>query len=256
MLANFIREKLGIKFAKQSMWRNPETALAKWKVLIEELGILVFQTSDRKLTVKEVRGFSISESSLPVIVVNRKDAPQAKIFTMLHELTHIMLRNSGLCDPLALYQRTKQSGDQLEVFCNRVAAEILIPKKFFLAENLVHRIKQREGWGDTDIIDVARKYNTSYEAILRRLLTFNLISIALYRQKREERRVINANRPKPKGGRVNPVVKAINTNGKPFTRLVVGAYYSHHITSHDLANYLDVKVNQVKQVEKRVGIAK
>lgn len=254
MLGIFIREKLYIEFTKQSTWRNAETAFAKWKSLIEGLGILVFQTSNRKLTVKEARGFSISEAFLPVIVVNRKDAPQAKIFTMLHELTHIMLRNSGLCDPISLYQRTKQSGDEIEVFCNRVAAEVLVPKDLFLKEDLVLRIKQRESWGDQDIIDVARKYNTSYEAILRRLLTFNLISVALYRQKRDERREINANRPRQKGGPVHPVVRAINTNGRPFTRLVVDAYYSHHITSHDLANYLDVKVSQLKQVAEKVGI--
>uniref|UniRef100_A0A832H1D5 ImmA/IrrE family metallo-endopeptidase n=1 Tax=Oscillatoriales cyanobacterium SpSt-402 TaxID=2282168 RepID=A0A832H1D5_9CYAN len=253
-LGELIRSKLEIEFAKQSTWRNPDKAFARWKARIEELGILVFQTSSRNLAVKEARGFSISEATLPVIVVNRKDAPQAKIFTMLHELTHIMLRNSGLCDPVALYQRTSQAGDAIEVFCNRVAAETLIPQKFFLAEDLVTRIKQGGSWGDKDVVEVARKYNTSYEAILRRLLTFKLISVDFFRKKRADRRAANAIRPKSRGGPVPPVVRALNTNGIPLTRLVINAYYSRHITAHDLANYLDVKVSQVKQVAERVGI--
>lgn len=253
-LAEVVRKKLGIEFSKQSTWRNPDTAFARWKALIEELGILIFQTSNRNLTVRDVRGFSISESVLPVIVVNRKDAPQAKIFTMLHELVHIMLRNSGLCDPLALYQRTKQSTDVVEVFCNRVAAEILIPRNNFLTEALIFQISRGDAWNDKDIVELARKYNTSYEAILRRLLTFNLIATSLYKKLISERGPTSAAKSKSKGGPVNPVVRALNTNGRPFTKLVISAYYSSSITAHDLANYLDIKVSQVKQTAEKVGI--
>jgi Zn-dependent peptidase ImmA (M78 family) len=254
-LGSAIREKLGLEFSEQASWRKPDIAFSKWRDLIEGLGVLIFQTSSKSLAVKEVRGFSISEPSLPVIVVNRKDAPQAKIFTMLHELTHIIIKNSGLCDPVTLYQRTKQSADAIEIFCNRVAAEALIPKQYFLKEDLVLRIKQGENWTDRDVINAAKTYNTSYEAILRRLLTFKLISSDLYTQKREEYRRKNAEKPKRKGGPVHPVVQAINTNGRPFTNLVIDSYYSRYITSHDLANYLDVKVSQLKQVAEKIGVS-
>lgn len=251
-LGSFIRENLGFDPSKQFSWRNPEIAFRNWREAVESLGILVFQIED--VSVTEARGFSISEPLLPAIAVNKKDAPQAKIFSMLHELTHIMLRTSGLCDPISLYHRSRLSGGEVEIFCNRVAAEILIPKQPFLQEKLVFQIKQHEQWGNNDVIDLARKYNTSREAILRRLLTFGLISSEVYRQKREEYKIENKSKPKPHGGPVHPVIRSISTNGKPFTRLVVDAYHSNYITSHDLANYLGVKVNHLKRISETVGI--
>lgn len=251
-LGLFIREQLGIDQTKQSSWRSNGEAFRKWREAIESLGILVFQTEH--VDVSEVRGFSISASPLPTIVVNKRDASPAKIFTMLHELTHIMLRSPGMCDPVALYNRSGRSGDQVEVFCNQVAAEILIPKQSFLAESLVLRIKQGQSWTDKDAAEIARNYNTSREAVLRRLLTFNLITTNFYKQKRAEYQKEIAASPKKKGGVVHPVNKSLSTNGKPFTKMVVDAYYTNHITAHDLSNYLGIKLHHLKRMSELVGV--
>ncbi|MGZ9034940.1 MAG: ImmA/IrrE family metallo-endopeptidase [Rhodospirillales bacterium] len=60
------------------------------------MGVLVFQAT--RVEMDEVRGFSIAEPVLPVIVVNRKDAPSGRTFSLLHEFTHLLLRRSGICD--------------------------------------------------------------------------------------------------------------------------------------------------------------
>lgn len=252
-LGKSIREKLNIDRAKQASWRTNGEAFRKWREAVEALGILVFQTEH--VDVSEVRGFSISELKLPTIVINNKDAGPAKVFTLLHELIHIMLQSSGMCDPIGLYNRSSRTGNQIEVFCNRVAAEILIPKENFLSENLIFKIKQGQAWTDKDVVKLAASYNTSREAILRRLLTFNLITKDFYKQKRAEYQMQSANSSsKKKSGIVHPVTKSLSTNGKPFTKIVVNAYHSSIITASDLSNYLGVKLHHLKRLSETVGV--
>src|SRR5215813_1889230 len=91
-----MRELLGVGRDEPTRWRSSHEALNRWRSVVEKLGVLVFQASD--VEVGEVRGFSISQTPLPVVVVNLKDVPLARVFTMLHEATHLMLREGGLCD--------------------------------------------------------------------------------------------------------------------------------------------------------------
>lgn len=256
MMGQLVRENLKINFITQKTWKKTEIAFSKWRELIEDLGVLVFQTENNQISVKEVRGFSISKKTLPIIVVNRKDSNAAKIFTMLHELTHLMLRSSGICDPISLYQKEKEKADLVEVYCNKVAAEILIPKKEFLAEKVVRRIRGNGPWRDEDISQLATTFNSSYEAILRRLLTFKLISPVLYKKKiKTYKDKFATSSPKQSGRRavISPVVKSIATHGKHYARLVSEAYYFNRITSHDCANYLGLKARRIREVRERIG---
>ncbi|HMB52328.1 MAG TPA: ImmA/IrrE family metallo-endopeptidase, partial [Thermoanaerobaculia bacterium] len=87
--ATSIRRVLGITWDQQTSWRQPYPALHAWRGAAESVGILVFQMSG--VEVEEARGFSIGEHPLPVIAVNAKDAPRARIFSMLHEIAHLTL---------------------------------------------------------------------------------------------------------------------------------------------------------------------
>jgi len=246
-----VREKLGITRAKQSSWRSSEMAFTGWRNAIESLNVLVFQATD--VSVKEMRGFSLAESHLPVIVVNRKDAPPAKIFSMLHELIHILLLSPGLCTPNENGNRTKSSTPRIEIICNRLAAEILIPQGEFLAEEQVNRIRLNLPWDDDDIRDLARRFNTSREAIVRRLLTFNLVNEAFYQAKRSEY-LAEVKKRKKGSGFASQASLSISANGRPYTRLVVEAFYSRRISSHDVAGYLGIKLKHLKQISETVGI--
>jgi Zn-dependent peptidase ImmA (M78 family) len=87
---------------------------------------LVFQTAG--IEPEEMRGFSIGESPMPAVVVNRADASAARVFTLLHELTHIALHTAGLCN---LSELGPQSVDarRLETYCNHVAGAVLVPSQ-------------------------------------------------------------------------------------------------------------------------------
>ncbi|MEJ8674364.1 XRE family transcriptional regulator [Chromobacterium amazonense] len=98
---------------------------------IESLGILVMRSSmvgsntRRILSVKEFRGFAIADGYAPVVFINTSDCPEARLFTLLHELTHIWLGESGVSDG------EHGSHRKVEKICNAVAAEFLVPEDEF-----------------------------------------------------------------------------------------------------------------------------
>jgi Zn-dependent peptidase ImmA (M78 family) len=77
------------------------------------------------LQVSEFRGFAITDEFAPMVFVNQADAPGARLFTLIHELCHIWIGQSGISDGDAQNQR------QEEVLCNAVAAEFLVPEAEF-----------------------------------------------------------------------------------------------------------------------------
>ena len=88
-----------------------QDAFAKRREAIEQQGIL---------DLNEFRGFALSNEYAPLIFINSKDTDAARSFTLLHELAHIAIGKSGLSNDL--YEH------QVEQWCNKVAAEVLIPK--------------------------------------------------------------------------------------------------------------------------------
>jgi len=103
-----------------------QDAFAKRREAIEQQGILVItsgiakENTHRPLDLNEFRGFALSNEYAPLIFINSKDTDAARSFTLLHELAHIAIGKSGLSNDL--YEH------QVEQWCNKVAAEVLIPK--------------------------------------------------------------------------------------------------------------------------------
>lgn len=65
------------------------------------------------------RGYAIADPVAPFIVINDQDAPVAWSFTMLHELTHVWMGATGVSGSTL--------AAQIEVYCNNVAGEMLLP---------------------------------------------------------------------------------------------------------------------------------
>ncbi len=72
-MADKIRELAGIHYDDQVVWKSEYEAFNTWRAALENLGIIIFQA--QKVDLNEMRGFSISETPLPVIVLNTKDSP-------------------------------------------------------------------------------------------------------------------------------------------------------------------------------------
>jgi len=207
-----LRNTLGISLQEQSSWRDGRRGFNEWRAHVEAKGVLVFQAAD--VPIEEMRAYSLAAFPLPVIVVNRKDAPQARTFSLLHEMTHLLLKSEGLCDLSTRVERPPEE-QRLEVFCNAVAAACLMPAEAVKQHPIVAHASGDETWSDSDIVALARYFSVSREALLRRLLTFGLTSTRFYELKREQYRKEYEAAPKPKGF-LSPPQDALAVLGRPF----------------------------------------
>jgi Zn-dependent peptidase ImmA (M78 family)/transcriptional regulator with XRE-family HTH domain len=176
-----IRGLLGLSLEEQLQWSTDYEAFNWWRAAIEHDGVLVFQCSGIKT--EEMRGFSITLFPLPVIGLNIKDTPRGRIFSLLHEFTHIMIGESGICDIQEESQR-RPAEQEFEVFCNHVAGAALVPKEYLLSERIVATKSDIEAWTDNELAVLSRKFNVSREVILRRLLINRRTTEGFYRFKR------------------------------------------------------------------------
>ena len=112
---------------------NGEAFLSLLMKKAEEAGVWVMRSgivggnTHRPLSVQEFRGFALCDEFAPVVFINGKDASAAQIFTLVHELAHLWIGQSGISD-LSLAQPNDTPHQVIERFCNTVAAEVLVPK--------------------------------------------------------------------------------------------------------------------------------
>ena len=237
-----IREFLEVSRDEQFDFADEYRALNRWRDAIEHCGVMVFQATGIERS--EMRGFSISEPLLPTIVVNVKDVPRARVFTMVHELTHVMLRAGGLCD--------LEEAQGVEAFCNRVAGAALVPRDWLINENEIRSSGPRRQWDESLIRGLARRYRVSREVIVRRLFTVGYATQDFYQRKREEYQREFESRG-DEGGFTSPDVKAVSQAGRMFVRLVLDSYRQDKITTSDVSEYLEVRLKHLPSIERAVG---
>lgn len=244
------RSALGIAYTDQITWKDDYDALNHWRLALERLGVLVFQVSRVKLS--EMRGFSIADLPLPVIGINSQDNPRSRIFTMLHELAHIVLQRGGLCewniDANAEHANLAEE-QRIEVFCNAVAGAMMVPQTELLQEDVVVRKQGSIEWANDEIAHLVHRYKANREVILRRLLTLGRTTGAFYQRKREEFQRESAAYKKPTRVIVPPHQKALASAGNLFANLVLSSYRQDKITASDLSDLLEIKLQYVPKIE-------
>ncbi len=253
-LAEWIRMHLGISIKDQMGWHDRGKALREWKRAVERAGVLVFETaSNPGIPLVEMRGFSIAEEQLPVIVLNGGDAQNGKIFTLLHEFAHLVLGGEGICD---LEPKSVATSTDVEVFCNRVAGAVLVPGDSLVSEALVQQNRGVAEWSDSDVAELADRYSVSQEVVVRRLLLLDFTSGDFYYKKRKEyqqaeaeRRQMDREAKRGRSGGPPPAQMAVRDNGVAYTRLVIEAYYGDKIDLSDLSEYLGIRVKHLRKIE-------
>lgn len=238
-----LRQALGIDVETQRSWKTDRTgykALGAWKDAVERAGVLVFQGARKDLGGS--RGLSIWATPLPVVVLASSDTPTGRIFTLMHELAHLALREGGICD---------LNDNGTEAFCNRVAAAALMPEPALRAEAGALS-KGRKAWSDAEIDKLARVFSVSAQALVLRLLELGEVSHDFYRSRRSVFDKRNA-ATKGEGGPIPQQTLAIARNGRHFTRLVLEAYRRGAITAHDASTHLNVAFRYVPEIEREMA---
>lgn len=245
-----VRDLLGVTLTAQRSWRNTRVAFNAWREAAESAGTLVFQESS--IAVEIFRGFCLFHTPLPVVVVNRKDGYSGRIFTLLHEFTHLLLQSGGICDLHTAEDRPPEE-QATEIFCNAVAASCLMPVRELLRHPLMNVPRSPTGWSDDDIEFLALHFSVSREALLRRLLTLERTTQRFYEQKRRQYSQEFQQRTPP-AGFPPPATNAISLLGKPYVKLVLTAYNSGVVTASDASDFLGLKTSHFPTLADAVGV--
>ncbi len=240
-VAKKISNLLDINLKERKLWKNKYSALKGWIKAIETRGILVFQLSH--IDTSEMRAFSISETPFPVIALNRGDSPFGRIFSLIHELCHIMLKKGGICT----YRFQDEEHFKIEKFCNAVAGEVLVPKPSLLKQKIIIKHGSSVEWDERELKSLSKVYWVSSEVILRRLLTLNLTSKTFYQKMRENWK----KREREQGGfGEKGHLKVLRTNSPNFIKIVLNAMYDNKILMTDVSYYLDMSLKYFNDLVK------
>jgi len=211
------------------------------------LGVMVYQLS---LTQDGLRGFSILDEEVPVIVMKRGgETATARLFTLFHELGHVMLGDGGMCD---LQDADSQS---VEKWCNTFAAEALLPSAE-VKQHAVVRKHQADAlgmeWSKYELALIAKDYHVSLEVVLRRLLTEGLTSKKFYEENHEKWKDKAFGRTK-KGQTRDTVASKIQERGRPFVRLIFSAIDRERIGPLQASQLLDVPMDRFAHARQLVA---
>lgn len=248
-----VRKFLGVNEADQRKAAREDRAFDFWRRKLEEKDILVFLVSGPQgIDLEEMRGFVIARNEIPVIVINGRDYSQGgKCYTLLHELTHILLGESALTNG----DGGTAEEQRIERFCDAVAAAALMPRELMLSIPEVKPTGERK-WNDDELRSMANTIGVSREALLLRLVTLRRASWDFYMARRkkfkdeyEAAAVLKAAAPK-KPIAIKRSILLMSWNGRGFTRLVLRSYYDRRITLNDVASYLGAKVKHIPALER------
>ena len=178
-----LRNLIGLDLLQRQGVPTWTEALRQLISMLEDAGVLVMisgivgSNSHRKLSPEEFRGFALVDSLAPVIFVNGADSKSAQMFTLIHELAHLWIGESGVSDS----QVAQWPEIQVERWCNAVAAEMLVPlddiRACYRPEELLPDAMQR----------LARHFKVSTLVVLRRIYDLGVIDRGtLWQTYREE----------------------------------------------------------------------
>ena len=168
---DLLRQKLHLDARWAFEMASDSAAVSKMTDQLENAGVfvafngIVGNNTHRPLDVKECRGFALVDNVAPYIFVNSQDAKTAQLFTLVHEAAHIMLGvSAGHAETDTL------SHDVTEKYCDKVAAEFLVPAMVL-----------RDVWGDGGLKRLSHRFWVSELVIARRAHDIGLMSAKSYR---------------------------------------------------------------------------
>lgn len=242
--AEEIRNLLSIDIHSQMGWRDDDAALKIWRKSVERAGVFVFKAPFKQ---KEISGFCLEDSEFPLIYLNNSTTKSRQIFSLLHELIHVLLNTSDLSKFDSSYvDRLPEQQRKIERFCNSLAAEVLIPSEDFYKQitGFPYNIELLD---EAELVRLANRYGVSREVILRRFLDQDRVSQKFYKEKTD---YWNSQRKNKNGGDWYASTNAYLS--ERFATEVVSRHYKHQLTMDQAADLLGIKAKNFEGLEQRI----
>ncbi|PKP60482.1 MAG: hypothetical protein CVT88_02845 [Candidatus Altiarchaeales archaeon HGW-Altiarchaeales-1] len=240
------REIFKLTEEKQRKFRDTYQFFNYLRALLEDMNILIFQIS---MPVEDARGFSLSDDSPAILVVNTKDSIEARLFSLMHEFAHILRRETVIDLP----ELSITDKENTEKWCDEFASSFLLPKE--TAKKLFETDKTKLTWTET-INALSGKYKLSKSMLLYNMYKLDYLSKTEYNEvlKRYKPSQVRATKKgKQKGGGIPSEKRCISEVGSKFVSLVADNFDKRFITYSDALNYLSVKSKSFDKVLTKAG---
>lgn len=252
-----IRDTLQLDIGEFYDQPDPSSAFSLLRSRAEEAGVFVLLIGNlgsyhTAIELEKFRGFSIADEVAPFVIINDQDSHAAWSFTLLHELTHLWLGQTGLSG--ATPDRA------IERFCNDVAGEFLLPSEE------IGRLSIGETTPFESAIDqigaFARSRNLSGSMVAYKLFRRGSIEIetwrrlsATFRDMWSRARSIRRERARGQEGGPSYYVVRRHRTGKALVRLVRRMLADGALTTTKAAKVLGVKAKHVAPMVERTRAA-
>ena len=245
--ARAIRAALDVPIPGAENWGevDGDEALKIWRKAIEANGVFVFKDSFKQ---KELSGFCLNHPQLPVVLINNSVSKTRQIFSLLHELAHVLLNRRAIStfDEIRL-QGLSIAERAIERFCNQIAAEILVPSDDF-ATQIANLQRNVENLRQEQFEVLAERYHVSREVILRIFLDAGRVGPEFYQLRKTQ--WDNQRAAKAKSGGNYYATRGQYLSERLMSE-VFARYGRRQITVDEAADFIGVKPKQVEELETR-----
>jgi Zn-dependent peptidase ImmA (M78 family) len=233
-----VRELLGISLDRQIAWKDTDDAFKCWREQLEENGIFIFKDAFKD---DDFSGFCLYNDEFPLIYINNSKSNTRQIFTLFHELAHILFKTGGVDTRLNNYINYIEGDDRkIEIICNRFAGQFLVPDLDF--NNQIAGVTVN----DEILQDIADRYKVSREVILRKFLDRNIIDQTYYYEKTSEW----AESAKAQKGAGGDYYRNMGIYlSQKYLEIAFSHFYQKRISDSQLADYLGVKAKSIPGME-------
>jgi Zn-dependent peptidase ImmA (M78 family) len=226
-LIDSVRRMLGVTLEQQFAWNDPKgyLQLRGWIDALEALGVLVMQ--DGTLPLEEMRGFVSLHDDVPVIVINTKDDPRARVFTLIHELGHLLRPSAS------------------EAWCNGFAAGFLMPEGEFREQCLQYD----QADPAVAAAGLARLFGVTPLAAAVRIVRLGLIPEA---QAHAFTEAVRSRHKSVRSGGGEYYRNKVTWLGPGFINLVLDAVANQAVSLSNAAGLLEAKVDHFPGLRQRI----
>lgn len=233
---NYLRKELDFSIQTQCQFKRATEVVEYLREKFYRCGIFIFKDSFR---LEDVSGICAYDETYPIILINNKVSFTRQLFTIFHELYHLLSRASHI-DFLNIDERD----------CDNFAGQFLIPSSCLLRDIQKHRIQPGVNNCEDDefIKDRADHYNVSRVAYLYQLLKRGEVSQEYYisYEQRNRQYLIRSRQDDIVGG--NYYYTKMNYLGKSYLSDIVSGYFAGKISIHQVAQYTQMKAPSAKKM--------
>ncbi|WP_417332584.1 ImmA/IrrE family metallo-endopeptidase [Halarcobacter sp.] len=226
-----LRRFLDVSIQEQIKWKSIDYALKYWIKKLEELGIFIFKDAFKD---NSYSGFCLYDKQVPIIYINNSTSKSRQIFTLFHELAHLLFNTSGV-DSREHIEYFGKEEETIEIHCNKFAGLFLVPDYHF--EEKSNNLPINE----LNISKLAKYYCVSKEVILRKFLDSKKITQDYYHKMSDKwNKEFKENKKRQKKG-PPPYIMINSYLSNNYKDIVFSKLIKKRITSSDAIDYLSIK---------------